>query len=101
MPETGESKLMTTEEAVRRFVNDGDHLVIGNYTVRHLLQPGDGNRAPAQEGLTIYSQSGVFDVEMLIAGDCVSRVVSTYCLRSGAGPAAACWSGTSGRGRSR
>ena len=33
MPEAGQNKVMTTQEAIRRFVNDGDHLVIGNYTV--------------------------------------------------------------------
>ncbi|MDT8273832.1 MAG: hypothetical protein RRA35_11650 [Desulfomonilia bacterium] len=28
-----ENKVMTANEAIRRFVHDGDHLVIGNYTV--------------------------------------------------------------------
>ena len=27
-----QNKVMTTHEAIRRFVSDGDHLVIGNYT---------------------------------------------------------------------
>ena len=83
MPGTGESKLMTTEEAIRRLVNDGDHLVIGNYTVGTCYNQVTEIVRQRKKGLTIYSQSGVFDVEMLIAGDCVSRVVSTYCLRSG------------------
>ena len=28
-----ENKVMTAKEAVERFVNDGDELIIGNYTV--------------------------------------------------------------------
>jgi len=28
-----QNKVMTAQEAVSRFVHDGDHLVIGNYTV--------------------------------------------------------------------
>jgi len=32
------NKVMTAKEAVSRFVHDGDHLVIGNYTVRHLCR---------------------------------------------------------------
>jgi len=83
MPETGNTRLMTTEEAIRRLVNDGDHLVIGNYTVGTCYNQVAEIVRQRKKGLTIYSQSGVFDVEMLIAGDCVSRVVSTYCLRSG------------------
>jgi len=82
-------------------VHDGDHLVIGNYTVGTCYNQVAEIVRQRKKELTIYSQSGVFDVEMLIAGDCVSRVVSTYCLRSEADPGAACWSGTSGRERSR
>jgi hypothetical protein len=33
MPAADPNKLMTTQEAIRRFVKDGDHLVIGTYTV--------------------------------------------------------------------
>jgi glutaconate CoA-transferase subunit A len=83
MPEADQNKIMTTQEAIRRFVNDGDHLVIGNYTVGTCYNQVAEIVRQRKKGLTIYSQSGVFDVEMLIAGDCVSRVVSTYCLRSG------------------
>src|SRR5512136_1671529 len=78
-----QNKVMTTQEAIRRFVNDGDQLVIGNYTVATCYNQIAEIVRQHKKGLTIYSQSGVFDVEMLIAGDCVSRVITTYCLRSG------------------
>ena len=78
-----QNKVMTTQEAIRRFVNDGDHVVIGNYTVGTCYNQITEIVRQRKKGLTIYSQSGVFDVEMLIAGDCVSRVVTTYCIRSG------------------
>lgn len=83
MTEANQNKVMTTQEAISRFVNDGDHLVIGNYTVGTCYDLITEVIRQRKKGLTIYSQSGVFDVEMLIAGDCVSRVVTTYCLRSG------------------
>ena len=77
------NKVMTTREAVSRFVNDGDQLVIGNYTVATCYDLITEVVRQRKKGLTVFSQSGVFDVEMLISGDCVKRVVSTYCLRSG------------------
>ena len=33
MPNNNENKVMSAQEAVRRFVDDGDELIIGNYTV--------------------------------------------------------------------
>ena len=83
MTETKTSKVMTTKEAISRFVHDGDRLVIGNYTVATCYNLLSEIVRRRKKDLTIYSQSGVWDVEMLIAGDCVSKVVTTYCLRSG------------------
>ncbi len=36
-----------------------------------------------KKGFTLYSQSGILDVEMLVAGGAVERLVTTYVLRSG------------------
>ncbi len=83
MPENKASKIMTTGEAIERFVRDGCELVIGNYTVGTCYNQISEIIRRGIKGLTIYSQSGVFDVEMLIAGGCVDRAVLTYCLRSG------------------
>ena len=78
-----EDKVTTAKDAISRLVRDGDEVVIGNYTVGTCYDLVTEIVRQKKKGLTIYSQSGVFDVELLIAGDCVSRVVSTYCLRSG------------------
>jgi glutaconate CoA-transferase subunit A len=36
-----------------------------------------------KKNLTLYSQSGILDVEVLVAAGCVDRLVTTYVLRSG------------------
>ncbi|MBN1534301.1 MAG: CoA transferase subunit A [Spirochaetes bacterium] len=82
MPETG-SKVMTAREAVRRFVNDGDHCVIGNYTVGTCAELVFEVIRQGRKGLTLYSQSGVFDVEVLVAAGCADRLVTTYVYRAG------------------
>lgn len=77
------NKVMTAGEAVREFINDGDHLVIGNYTVGTCSELVFEVTRQRKKGLTLYSQSGVFDVEVLVAGGCVDRLVSTYVYRAG------------------
>ena len=69
MTENNQSKVMTTKEAIERFVHDGDRLVIGNYTVATCYNQIAEIARQRKKDLTIYSQSGVFDVEILIAGD--------------------------------
>ena len=82
MAET-QSKVMSAREAIGRFVNDGDHLVIGNYTVGTCAELVFEVIRQQKKGLTLYSQSGVFDVEVLVAGGCVDKLVSTYVYRAG------------------
>jgi len=77
------SKVMSAKEAIARFVKDGDHLVIGNYTVGTCAELVFEVIRQRKKGLTLYSQSGVFDVEVLVAGGCVGRLVSTYVYRAG------------------
>lgn len=77
------NKVMTAQEAVNRFVQDGDHLVIGNYTVGTCAALVFEVIRQQRKGLTLYSQSGVFDVEVLVAGGCVGRLVTTYVYRAG------------------
>lgn len=78
-----ENKVMSAREAISRFVKDGDHLVIGNYTVGTCAELVFEVIRQQKKGLTLYSQSGVFDVEVLVAGGCVDRLVSTYVYRAG------------------
>ena len=83
MSEKDSGKLTTTAEAIKKFIKNGDEVVIGNYTVGTCYNQIMEIIRQGKKDLTIYSQSGVFDVELLIAGECVDKVVSTYCLRSG------------------
>lgn len=77
------SKIMTAREAVERYVADGCHLAIGNYTVGSCMELISEIVRQRKRGLTVYSQSGVIDVEVLVAGGCVERLVSTYVYRGG------------------
>lgn len=77
------NKIMSAKEAISQFVKDGDHLVIGNYTVGTCAELVFEVIRQQKKGLTVYSQSGVFDVEVLVAGGCVDRLVSTYVYRAG------------------
>ena len=76
-------KAMSSVEAIERFVHDGDELVIGNYTVGSCAELVYEIVRQGKKGFTLYSQSGIFDVEVLVAGGCVERLVSTYVMRSG------------------
>lgn len=74
---------MSAREAIERFVPDGCELAIGNYTVGSCMELISEIVRQGKRGLTVYSQSGVIDVEVLVAGGCVRRLVSTYVYRGG------------------
>lgn len=76
-------KIMSAEEAIRRFVSDGDQLVIGNYTVGSCAELVYEVIRQRKTGLTLYSQSGIFDVEVLVGAGCVEKLVTTYVMRAG------------------
>ena len=75
-------KVMSAEEAIGRFVHDGEQLVIGNYTVGRAELVYEVIRQ-GRKGLTLYSQSGIFDVETLVGAGGADRLVTTYCMRAG------------------
>ena len=76
-------KVMTAKDAISRFVNDGDHLIIGNYTVGSCAELVYEVIRQGKKGLTLYSQSGIFDVEVMVAAGLVDHLVTTYVMRSG------------------
>ena len=76
-------KVMSAKEAVDRFVHNGVSLVLGNYTVGSCAELVYEIARQRKKGFTLYSQSGIFDVEVLVAGGCVDRLVTTYVMRSG------------------
>ena len=82
MPEV-KSKIMTANEAIRKFVHDGSSLILGNYTVAAAMALVYEVARQQKKKLTVYSQSGVIDVEVLVAAGCVDRLVSTYVYRGG------------------
>jgi glutaconate CoA-transferase subunit A len=77
------NKVMSAHDAIGRFVHDGDQLVLGNYTVGICTALVFEVARQGRKGLTLYSQSGVMDMEVLIGGGCVDRAVTTYVMRSG------------------
>jgi glutaconate CoA-transferase, subunit A len=83
MVHPNENKVMSAELAVRRFVNDGDHLIIGNYTVGTCAELVFEICRQGRKGFTLYSQSGILDVDVLVNAGCVDRLVTTYVMRSG------------------
>ncbi|MCX7982747.1 MAG: hypothetical protein N2572_07555 [Syntrophales bacterium] len=80
---TQASKVMSAQEAIERFVPDGCELAIGNYTVGSCMELVSEIVRQGKRNLTVYSQSGVIDVEVLVAGGCVKRLVTTYVYRGG------------------
>jgi glutaconate CoA-transferase subunit A len=78
MQEKSSSKVMTTREAVSRFVKDGDSIITGNYTeglpyslIFEIIRQG-------RKGLTYYSQSGSADAEFMVAGGGVEKFCSAF-----------------------
>ena len=78
-----EDKVMGSSEAIEKLVHDGDELIIGNYTVGTCTELVYEVARQQKKNLTLYSQSGILDVEVLVAAGCVDRLVTTYVLRSG------------------
>jgi glutaconate CoA-transferase, subunit A len=76
-------KIMSAKQAIDKFVNDGDQLVIGNYTVGSCAELVYEVVRQNKKNLTLYSQSGIFDVEVLVGSGCIDRLVTTYVMRAG------------------
>ncbi|MFP4668701.1 MAG: CoA transferase subunit A [Desulfobacterales bacterium] len=83
MTQENENKVMSAGEAVSRFVNDGEELIIGNYTVGTCMELVFEICRQHKKNFTVYSQSGILDVDILINAGCVDRLVTTYVMRSG------------------
>jgi len=83
MAENKSSKVMTTKEAVEKFVHDGDKLIVGNYTEGLPMALICEVIRQKKKNMTLYSQSGNMDAEFLVAGDCITRMVSTFITKWG------------------
>jgi glutaconate CoA-transferase, subunit A len=78
MKMSASSKVMTTREAVSRFVHDGDSVVVGNYTEGMPFSLIFEIIRQRKKKLTYYSQSGSADAEFIVAGDCVEKMCSAF-----------------------
>ena len=76
-------KVKSAAEAVGQLVNDGDELIIGNYTLGACSELVFEVVRQHKKNLTVYSQSGIFDVEVMVGAGIVDRLVTTYTMRSG------------------
>lgn len=72
------NKVMTTKEAVSRFVHDGDCLVMGNYTEAIPFSLIFEIIRQRKKGLTYLSQSGGADAEFLVAGNCAEKLCCAF-----------------------
>ncbi len=72
------SKVMTATEAVAQLVHDGDTLIIGNYTEASPLALIFEVMRQEKKGMTLYSQSGNMDAELLVGGGCIERLFSAF-----------------------
>ena len=77
------SKEMTTQEAISRFVHDGQTVICGNYTeglplslIFEIIRQG-------KKHLTYYSQSGSWDSEFMAASGCVDKICSAFVTKWG------------------
>ncbi len=78
MQSSRSSKVMTTKEAISRFLQDGQSLVVGNYTEGIPYSLIFEIVRQKKRGLTYYSQTGSADAEFLVAGDCLTKMCSAF-----------------------
>lgn len=72
------SKVMTTAEAVEKFVHDGDFLFIGGYIARPPFAAIHEIIRRKKSDLTITRSNAADDFDMLIGAGCVKRFISTF-----------------------
>ena len=72
------SKVLTAADAVSQFVHDGDTLIVGNYTEASPLALIFEVLRQKKRRLTLYSQSGNMDAEILVGGGCIDRMFSAF-----------------------
>lgn len=84
MEQETNSKVMSAEEAVARFVHDGDCLAVGGFVtnrrpyvlVREIIRQG-------RQGLYIEGGPSGGDIDMLIGAGCVRAIMVSYIANSG------------------
>jgi glutaconate CoA-transferase subunit A len=76
--ENSKDKVMSLKEAIRNNVNDGDELVLGNYTLSICVALASEVIRQKKKHLTVYSQSSHIDLEYLAAGGCIDKIITNF-----------------------
>ncbi|HPE08051.1 MAG TPA: CoA-transferase, partial [Smithellaceae bacterium] len=71
-------KVMTTAEAIQKFVNDGEFLFIGGYICRPPFAAIHEIIRQKKRDLTITRSNAADDFDMLIGAGCVKRFIATF-----------------------
>ena len=71
-------KVMTTEDAIRKFVSDGEFLFIGGYICRPPFAAIHEIIRQKKRDLTITRSNAADDFDMLIGAGCVKRFIATF-----------------------
>ena len=72
------NKVMSLKEAISNNVNDGDELVLGNYTLSMCVALASEVIRQKKKHLTVYTQSSHIDLEYLAAGECIDKIVTNF-----------------------
>jgi glutaconate CoA-transferase subunit A len=83
MGDKGSTKVMTTKEAISRYVHDGDTVAVGNYTEGLPLSLIFEIIRQRKKGLTYFSQSGSWDAEFMAASGCIDKMCSAFVFKWG------------------
>jgi glutaconate CoA-transferase subunit A len=81
--DSNSNKLMTIKEAVSKFVRDGDMLVTANFLQGTPYAQIHEVIRQNKKDLTLVSCSAVEEVDQLLSGDCVSKIIISYYHRAG------------------
>ena len=77
------SKVMTAKEAVEKFVPDGSSISIANFLTAAPFALVHEIIRQRKKDLFVWSQSGIEEIDLLIAGGCAKKVVTAYNYRAG------------------
>jgi glutaconate CoA-transferase subunit A len=83
------SKVMSAREAVERFVPDGASVSLANFLTAIPFALVHELIRQRKKGLTVWSQSGIEEIDLLAGAGCVQKVITAYNYRAGGE-----WAGT-------
>jgi glutaconate CoA-transferase subunit A len=76
-------KLLTAKEAIGRFVNDGDSFVFANCLYAMPLALSQELIRQKKRNLMCFQQGGIEEIDQLLEGDVIDRLVLAYNFRAG------------------